>query len=84
VAAQIKAALAAYTSGLGIGASQTLSGGYPVANLTGQPAAATFEIVGLRAARTNTSNDAYGDVVCAYNEALICSASDVVITTVTN
>ena len=84
VAAQIQASLAAYTNALGIGASQALSGGYPAANLTGQASAPAFEIVGLRAARTDTSNDAYGDVVCAYDEALTCDPSDVVITTVTN
>lgn len=84
VAAQIQASLSAYTNALGIGASQALSGGYPAANLTGQASASAFEIVGLRAARTDTSNDAYGDVVCAYDEALTCDPSDVVITTVTN
>ncbi len=84
VAAQIRTALAAYTNGLGIGASQALSGGYPVANLTGQPTSVAFEIVGLIAQRADTSNDAYGDVSCAYDEALTCDPSDVVITTVTN
>lgn len=77
VAAQIRASLAAYTNRLGIGTNQSLSGAYPAANLSGLPQAATFEIVGLRAARANSSSDAYGDVTCAFNERLVCNPEDV-------
>lgn len=79
VALAIKTALAAYTNSLGIGDRQPLSGAYPAANLTGLPEAATFEIVGLSSRRANLTNDAYGDVECAFNERLTCAPEDVII-----
>lgn len=78
----IKASLAAYTSGLDIGQSQSLSGAYPFANLTRDPRAATFEVVGLSARRADTSTDAYGDIGAAYNERLIADPADVTVATV--
>jgi len=83
VASAIKAALAAYTNALNIGDDQQLASAYPAANLTGTPQAVTFEIVDLQAARMDTSNDAYGDVLTAFTEALICDPSDVTIQVVT-
>lgn len=82
VADKIKAALAAYTNALGIGQTQELSGAYPAANLTGLPQAATFEVVGLSAARADVTADAYGDIVCPYDGALVCRPDDVTITPV--
>lgn len=78
----IKASLASYTNGLGIGDGQALSGGYPYANLTGDSRSVTFEIVGLVAKRSNTSNDAYGDIVVAYDERLVADPADVIVTVV--
>lgn len=79
VEAEIKAALAAYTNSLAIGEAQQLSGAYPAANLTGQPHASSFEIVGLTSKRTNLTNDTYGDVGCLFNERLTCVPEDVTI-----
>lgn len=79
---RIKAALAAYTNGIAIGANQELAAAYPAANLTGTPDAARFEIVGLAAKRADLTSDAYGDVAAAYNEALTCVPADVTVTTV--
>lgn len=77
VAAAIQASLASYTNGLDIGQAQKLTGAYPFANLTGTPAASTFEVVGLQAARANLTNDAYGDIQAAFNERLVCNPADV-------
>ncbi len=82
VRSAIQSALAAYTNGLGIGEGQSLAGGYPAANLTGDPRSITFEIVGLSARRANTSNDAYGDIGAAYNERLVADPADVMVTVV--
>ena len=79
---RIKAALAAYTNGIAIGANQELAAAYPAANLTGTTDAARFEIVGLAARRADLTSDAYGDVAAAYNEALTCVPADVTVTTV--
>lgn len=80
----IKAALAAYTNGIDIGANQELAKAYPVANLTGDARSATFEIVGLEARRTDLSQDAYGDIQATPDGALTCFASDVTVATVTS
>jgi len=82
VASAIKASLAAYTNGVAIGGNQEYASAYPAANLTGDPRSSTFEIIGLSSYRRDGSVDAYGDVQALYDEAPICSVSDVAITTV--
>lgn len=82
VAAAIKQALSDYTNGLGIGVSQQLADAYPAALLNGDARKLTYEIVGLRAERANTSADNYGDLICAFNERLMCSPDDVSIAVV--
>lgn len=79
VAAAIQTSLASYTNSLDIGQGQKLTGAYPYANLTGQPFADSFEVVGLTATRANLTNDAYGDIKVAFNERLTCVPSDVTI-----
>lgn len=78
----IARALAGHTNSLGIGEGLALSSAYPSANLTGDPRAFTFEVVGLEARRSNTSNDAYGDIAVAYNERLVSDPADVTVVVV--
>lgn len=84
VAAAIQTALADYTNGIEIGATQQLASAYPAANLTGLPQSSAFEIVGLSAKRSDLTSDAYGDIAASFNEALTCDPSNVIITTVTS
>lgn len=82
VATAIKQALSDYTNGLGIGVSQQLADAYPAAVLYGDPRRTSYELVGLRAARADTTSDQYGDLVCAFNERLVSTPDDVSIVVV--
>lgn len=76
---QIKAAVAAYISGLNIGEDVYLARLFGAASLNGTVSGQTFVVNAIRQAR-DMNPPAAGNVVIAFNEAAICAVSDIDVT----
>jgi uncharacterized phage protein gp47/JayE len=78
---EIKAAVAAYVNGLGIGQDVMLSRLYLPAQLNGAPNSLTYEVVGITTAIQPAAETA-ADLLIDFNAIATCLAADVTIVTV--